>query len=139
VWAIHPANDTIEQLIFRMKEFAADMLEPLNIGFQFTIENDLNSLRLSVNQRRDLYLIFKEALNNTAKYSNCKKVNIELVQQERKLVLRISDDGNGFEETTVVHGNGLNNMQQRAKSIGGRLEVNSLPGEGTAITLILKT
>ena len=139
VWAIHPANDTLEQLIVRMKEFAADILEPLNIEYQFTIEQDLNSFKLSVSQRRDLYLIFKEAVNNAAKYSSCKNIKIELVQQEGKLILRISDDGTGFEETTVVHGNGLNNMQQRAKSIGGNLSVNSNPSNGTTVSLTIKT
>ncbi|HKZ65928.1 MAG TPA: sensor histidine kinase, partial [Chitinophagaceae bacterium] len=138
VWAIHPANDTLEQLIFRMKEFAADILEPLNIRYEFNIENDLNFIKLSVNQRRDLYLILKEAVNNAAKYSNCKNIKIELVQQEGKLILRISDDGTGFEEATVVHGNGLNNMRQRAKSIGGNLSVNSNPSNGTTVSLTIK-
>lgn len=138
VWAIHPANDTLEQLIVRMKEFAADILEPLNIRYEFNIENDLNSIKLTVNQRRDLYLILKEAVNNAAKYSGCKNIRIELVQREGKLMLTISDDGDGFEKAIVNDGHGLNNMQERAKGMGGRLEVNSAPGEGTAIMLILK-
>src|SRR5688500_16051333 len=91
VWAIHPANDTLEQLVFRMKEFAADILEPLDISYDFTIEKDLASVKLTVNQRRDLYLVFKEAINNAAKYSHCEKISIELVRKDDKLMLRISD------------------------------------------------
>jgi two-component system, NarL family, sensor histidine kinase UhpB len=138
VWAIHPANDTLEQLIVRMKEFAADILEPLGINYSFIIQEDLTSAKLTVNQRRDLYLVFKEAINNAAKYSNCKHIKIELAQRDGKLILQISDDGKGFEEATVVHGNGLNNMQQRAKSIGGSLSIDSKPSQGTTVSLTMK-
>jgi signal transduction histidine kinase len=138
VWAIHPANDTLEQLIYRMKEFASDILEPLDIHYEFTIENDLSSIKLSVNQRRDLYLVFKEAVNNAAKYSCCKNIEIELIKQEDKLLLRITDDGEGFETATVVHGNGLNNMQQRAKVMGGKLWIDSATGKGTTVSLLTK-
>ena len=140
VWAIHPANDTLEQLIYRMKEFAADILEPLNIHYAFTIEDDLSSIKLSVNQRRDLYLVFKEAVNNAAKYSHCKNIEIELIKKEDKLLLRISDDGEGFETSSFAHdSHGLNNMQQRAKTMGGKLLIESGVGKGTTVSLFTKT
>lgn len=138
VWAIHPANDTLEQLIYRMKEFAPDILDPLDIHYKFTIEDDLTSVKLSVNQRRDIYLVFKEAVNNAAKYSHCKNIEIELSKKDDKLILRISDDGDGFETATVVHGNGLNNMQQRARVMGGKLSIDSVTDEGTTVSLITK-
>jgi signal transduction histidine kinase len=138
VWAIHPANDTLEQLIFRMKEFAADILEPLDITYDFTIENDLASIKLTVNQRRDLYLVFKEAVNNAAKYSRCKSICIELVKKEDNLMLRISDDGDGFEMATIGGGNGLNNMQQRARLMGGKITIDSVSGKGTTVCLMVK-
>ena len=138
VWAIHPANDTLEQLVVRMKEFAADILEPLEINYDFIIEENLASIKLTVKQRRDVYLVFKEAVNNAAKYSHCKNIKIELVQNEGKLMLQICDDGNGFEKSTVTHGNGLNNMEQRARSIGGKFSVISYPEKGTTVRLIMK-
>ena len=140
VWAIHPANDTLEQLIYRMKEFGSDILEPLNIHYAFTIEDDLSSIKLSVNQRRDLYLVFKEAVNNAAKYSHCKNIEIEMIKKEDKLLLRISDDGDGFETSPFAHdGHGLNNMQQRAKTMGGKLSIDSGAGKGTTVSLFTKT
>ncbi|HEV3327197.1 MAG TPA: triple tyrosine motif-containing protein, partial [Puia sp.] len=69
VWAINSTNDTMDKLILRMKEFATDMLDPLNIGYEIKLEGDFRSVRLDLNIRKDFYLVFKEAVNNAAKYS----------------------------------------------------------------------
>ena len=67
-----------------------------------------------------------------------KKIEIKLVKKEDKLILRITDDGDGFETATVAHGNGLNNMEQRAKVMGGKLSIDSVAGKGTTVSLITK-
>jgi signal transduction histidine kinase len=139
VWAIHPENDSLEQLVIRMKEFAADILEPLDIRYDFNVEGDIGRLRLNINQRRDLYLIFKEALNNAAKYSTCKNVRIKLRQQAGILSMEIADDGKGFDEQSIQPGNGLRNMRQRAKQMGGTLEVISGKETGTNVALTVKS
>ncbi len=135
VWAIHPENDSMEQLLIRMKEFAADILEPLDIRYEFKVQGDLAKQRLGINQRRDLYLVFKEAINNAAKYSNCKNVLIELMQDGSHFHLVITDDGNGFVVQENSTGNGLRNMRQRAIQMGGTLEIESETGKGTRIQL----
>ena len=66
VWTINPQNDTMEQLLYRMKEFAAEILEPLNINFSFDEQGVLSTLTLDIRKRKDLYLVFKEAINNAA-------------------------------------------------------------------------
>jgi len=135
VWAINPQNDTMEQLMARMKEFAAELLEPLNICYQFEEEGDLASLRMDVRRRRDLYLLFKEAVNNAAKYSQCTKLTIRLSQERCGLQMEISDDGRGFAEAEVSRGNGLNNMRQRAAAMAGNIWIDSGIGKGTRIVL----
>jgi len=137
VWAIHPGNDSLEQLLVRMKEFAADMLEPKDINYQFTIEGDISRQRLNINQRRDIYLIFKEAVNNAAKYSECQRIQILLKQDAGIFQLRISDDGTGFAIDNAGSGNGIRNMRQRARQIGGELTIDSNVEEGTTIDLLV--
>lgn len=69
VWAINPVNDSFEKVILRMKEFAAEILEPARINYYFTETGELEKTQLNPEQRKDIYLIFKEALNNVVKYS----------------------------------------------------------------------
>jgi signal transduction histidine kinase len=86
----------------------------------------------------DYYLIFKEAVNNSAKYSEANLVTIEIKVENGKKSLMIRDNGKGFDlSKTESFGNGLTNMQKRAKKIGGRLSIQSQVDIGTSITLFL--
>lgn len=137
VWTINPLNDTMEQLLYRMKEFAAEMLEPLSINFSFEEQGDLSTMKLDIRKRKDLYLVFKEAINNAAKYSECRNLLIRLHRVGEYLKLEITDDGKGFAAETIRNGNGLNNMRERAASMVASLRINSSVGEGTRIGLDL--
>jgi signal transduction histidine kinase len=133
VWSISPENDTLEKMLIKMKEFAAEILEPKNICYSFEEEQDLSKIKLSVETRKNLYLIFKESVNNAAKYSGGSSVVISLRLHNNLLHLSIRDNGKGFEATTVRYGNGLLNMSERARSVKGRLVRQSAPGKGTEI------
>ncbi len=135
VWAINPGNDTLDKVILRMKDFAADILEPLNIRYTFKLEGDFSQIELDLNQRRDFYLIFKEGINNAAKYSGCQRIDIRLVNNHSTVEMQIIDDGCGFDPMTVQEGNGLNNMRERARQMGGSLQLDSRRGQGACITL----
>ena len=137
VWTINPQNDTMEQLLYRMKEFAAEMLEPLNIDYRFEEAGELAAIKLDIRKRKDLYLVFKEAINNAAKYSQCSHLYIRLRQDEESLRLEITDDGKGFAAETTRSGNGLNNMHERASSMLAKLSIESAVGQGTRIGLDL--
>jgi two-component system sensor histidine kinase UhpB len=139
VWTINPANDTLEKIIFKMREFAADILDPLNIESVFGQDGDLHNVRLGLQTRKDLYLVFKEALNNAAKYSRCGKVEIRVVADGRDIELRVRDDGAGFNRNEVKCGNGLKNMEERARQINGELTISSAPGSGTTVTLRIRS
>jgi signal transduction histidine kinase len=87
-------------------------------------------------KRKNFYLIFKEAINNTYKYSNAKTVNVSIAQQAQNIVMIITDDGAGFEvANNTSGGNGLKNMQTRAKEISGQLGITSWLMKGTRIEL----
>ena len=138
VWNINPRYDDLQNLFIRMKRYAADMLDGKNINGQFTFPTDEVNLKLSMTERRDLYLVFKEAVNNMVKYSEAKNAIIRVTAEDQKIKLFVQDDGKGFDRSTTRMGNGLHNMEQRAKASAAQVSVTSKPGEGTTVTLELK-
>jgi signal transduction histidine kinase len=135
VWAINPHNDTAEKMIYKMREFAAEILDPLNIRYHFVEEGAISSLKLDPQKRKDLFLIFKEAINNAAKYSYCQSIQITLSANGQTLLLQVADDGKGFDPLTVKKGNGLRNLDERSQSAGGSLTYTSRSGKGTLVHL----
>ncbi|MBL7871738.1 MAG: tetratricopeptide repeat protein, partial [Cyclobacteriaceae bacterium] len=135
VWSINPKNDTLEQVVLKMKEFAFEILEPKEITHSFQVDSNLSQLKLDVEKRKNLFLIFKEAINNAAKYSEGSNVSILLSTKQNKIQLSINDNGKGFNKESVKQGNGLINMKERASSVGGNFSHRSTPGNGTEIHL----
>jgi signal transduction histidine kinase len=121
-----------------MKRYAADMLDGKNINGQFDFPVNEPGFTLSMTQRRDLYLIFKEAVNNLAKYSQAKHAVIRITTEAHKIELLVKDDGKGFDLSNTKTGNGLQNMQQRAKASGAEVTITSKPGEGTTVKLEMR-
>lgn len=136
VWSINPNNDSLEKLIFRMKDFAAEILEPLGIQYAFRQGDNLSELILNPVFRKNIYLIFKEAVNNCAKYSKATEVSISLEVKNSLLFIEIADNGKGFDyQREMIKSNGLQNMENRAKQIGGKFELKTEPERGTLIKL----
>jgi signal transduction histidine kinase len=135
VWAINPSNDTMDKILIRMKELAGELLEPAKVNYFFQEEGDLEHLKLNVGQRKDLYLIFKEALNNAVKYSEASEVHISLKSRGGHLQLRITDNGKGFELQRSRSGNGLKNMLSRAEDMKAVMCIDSIPSTGTTVSV----
>jgi signal transduction histidine kinase len=138
VWAINTRNDRFDHVVDRIRAFAIELLEPLGVTIHVDIGQEVVHLNLDMEQRKNLYLIFKEALNNIAKYSECKHVWIELEMSGRQCTLTVRDDGRGFDlaaARTAMAGNGLGNMQGRADELNGQLQIESTPGKGTIVCL----
>jgi signal transduction histidine kinase len=134
VWSVNPRNDSINQVIIRMREFATEILDLKKIDYIFN-EKIAEGLTLTVDQRKNLFLIFKEVINNAAKYSHASLIDISLRQQGHILVLKITDDGRGFNEHETKAGNGLRNLRERAKEINGVFTLTSIAGKGTEVEL----
>jgi two-component system, NarL family, sensor histidine kinase UhpB len=137
VWSINPINDSMEKVAVKMKVFASEILESKNIGFRFSGEESLSGLLLDAEKRKNLFLIFKEAINNIAKYSGATEVGIALKKTEKKLVMTIADNGHGFNSQNVREGNGLKNMDARAKAMQADFKLSSIERLGTRIELEL--
>lgn len=135
VWSINPKNDSLEQVMVKMKEFAAEILEPKDMVYTFEVAPEILDIKLDVEKRKNIFLVFKEAINNAAKYSHGKNVQVTLARAGASFVLKINDDGKGFSINTTHTGNGLKNMEARAHAVGGILEKETTPGSGTCITL----
>lgn len=137
VWSVNPKNDNMEKVLQRMKEFAVEILEAKDITLHFDTRQGLGKLELPMEQRKDFYLLFKEAINNAAKYSQASDVWVTLNEEGGHLALHIRDNGCGFDIQQIKRGNGLWNMQQRAERMGARFDLQSGVGEGTSIKITL--
>ncbi|MBA3647756.1 MAG: hypothetical protein H0W62_04270 [Chitinophagales bacterium] len=135
VWAINPKNDRFENILQRMRTFASGILEAKNIDLKFDASPSLPGLKLSMEKRKNLYLVFKEAVNNIAKYSSSKTCTIKLWLEGKILNIKIEDDGIGFDLNDYAAGNGLVSMKRRSEEMKGDLNIQSIKGKGTTIHL----
>jgi signal transduction histidine kinase len=134
VWSIQPRNDRFDQMVQRMRRYAIDMLQPNNIKVSFVWDEQLNSIKLPQEKRKELFLIFKEAIHNVTKYAQCETVNILFKRKRNKIFMEINDDGIGFKKEEVISGNGLYTMQERARTLKGELKISSQPEAGTTVS-----
>jgi signal transduction histidine kinase len=135
VWAVNPSKDHLRDLTKKMRRFASDVFSARNIAFRFHAPGDERDMKLGADTRREVFLIFKEAVNNIARHSHCTEVDIELQTRGGWLVLRLSDNGRGFDAEEASVGSGLESMRKRAVRLGGKLDIVSSDGEGTTVTL----
>lgn len=135
VWAINPENDSTEKLVERMRAFGVEILAAKDIPFQFTVHDLKNSDGLSMEQRRSLYLVYKEAVNNIAKHSEAKNAACTVKKEEGVLKVLIKDDGKGFDPDATFEGNGLRNFATRGREENMHVSVTSKPGEGTTVAV----
>jgi signal transduction histidine kinase len=135
VWSINPNIHTLGDAFPRMVHYASELLEAKNIELGVDMAPGLEELKLSMQERRDLYLIFKEAVNNLAKYSKASKAMIRFQLQKNRLEMMVSDNGIGFDNAIAHSGDGLKNMRERAQSNHWKLRIESGIHNGTTITL----
>lgn len=134
VWMIKPVDTEAGSLKQRMERFAYEISSSKSITTNIEL-NELEKAHLSIEQRKNIYLIFKEALNNAVKYSGTDKISIVGSVNNHELTLLIKDFGKGLGAEVLGGGNGLENMKQRANEIEGTLQIDSDAGAGTTITL----
>ena len=135
VWAINPQKDHLSDLLGRMRRFAADMLTARNIEFQFQAPSAEEDVQLGANIRREVFLIFKESINNLVKHSACNRAEISFAIDQNHLTLTITDNGKGFETTADSDGHGLMSMRDRAAALAAVFAMTSNKGQGTTISL----
>lgn len=134
VWMIKPNENEGEDLKSRMERFIHEICNSQNIACSFSADG-LMEVKLDMKQKKNVYLIFKEAVNNALKYSETKKLEVHITRMDKQLEMEIKDFGKGFNERTIQKGNGLDNMKNRSKELNGKIEFNSKPEMGTTVQL----
>jgi len=135
VWAVNPNRDHLSDLTQRMRRFASEVFSARGIRFHFDEPDSARDTRIAAEVRREVFLIFKEGANNIARHSCCTEVEITLQIDRRMIVLKLSDNGNGFDASRTGGGEGMFTMRKRAEKLGGKLTVISTPGIGTTLIL----
>jgi two-component sensor histidine kinase len=137
VWSVNPINDSNEELLNRMKSFAAIMLTHKNIEYFFESKELTENVKLNMLQRKNIFLIFKESIYNAIKYANCSSIQITFSKEHNKLKLEIKDNGKGFDVNinNAFNGNGLKNIKSRAAEINAMVNILSKENDGARILL----
>jgi signal transduction histidine kinase len=135
VWAINPDHDRLSNLVYRMRRFATDVLGGQGIELRFRSSVVEHDLKIGVDVRRQVYLIFKEGVHNIARHSGAGRVQVDLDRVEDGLTLRLADNGVGFDPNAEYQGRGLANMRKRAAALRGRVELVSAPGKGALLRM----
>ena len=139
VWAINPRNDNMETILQRMESFARPLLASQEVKFHFSYVPGIQHQHLEMAKRKNFYLIFKEAINNALKYSGCKNLWVDISLHHHQLELLVKDDGKGFDVKKIrsmntLSGNGVRNMEMRAKEMKGNWSIVS-SDSGTIVKL----
>jgi len=120
----------MEKILQRMESFARPLLKTKNISFNFNYDPTVLHLNLPMEKRKNFYLIFKEAINNVLKYSNCRNLDMSIHLLHQQIELIVKDDGQGFDKEQLktlsarsMSGNGLNNMRRRAEEMKGSCDI----------------
>jgi signal transduction histidine kinase len=135
IWVLDDQKDTIEHLLARVSAFASPLCEANGIVFKQQLTDDSRGHKLGQEERRNLYMILKESINNAIKYAAGSQIGIDVVLKKGKPGITITDDGKGFDIGKVNEGNGLKNMARRVREIKYHIAINSTPGKGTTIHL----
>jgi ligand-binding sensor domain-containing protein/signal transduction histidine kinase len=138
VWAVHPGNDTLYNLVLYLWQFAEEFFSTTQMRCRVEAPANVPDHPLSSDLRHNIFLLAKEAFNNTVKHSHATEVRLRFTVGPRGFVMSIEDNGRGFDVTAVNgSGNGLRNMNQRARDIGGTIELTSTTGRGSCISFVL--
>ena len=138
LWSLHPDSDNLYEILKRLSDFGTELFEDTETEFaaRGLDEETLTPYRLPMDYSRNLMMIFKEALHNTLKHAHARQVNMTIELTGEQIAITLEDNGQGFDQAALPRkGQGLGNMQIRARRIHAHLEVQSAPLEGTKVAL----
>lgn len=135
VWAINPNNDTLDKLFGRMQNFSTEVLSAKDMALSFENQCINTKTQLSMEQRRNIYLVFKEIINNILKHSEASKVMVNIKNEKNAIIIQVKDNGVGFDTEAVYEGNGLESFKNRSDSDDLTVWLRSEIGKGTEVVL----
>lgn len=135
IWAIQAKNDDFQKFIDRMRGFSTEILAAKGIALSFDNQIQSHKSLLTMETRKNAYLIYKEAINNIVKHAQASKVDVTIEVQKGYVSISVIDNGIGFDTQQTTEGNGLYNFVERAAHHEMHLAVESTIGQGTKILL----
>lgn len=135
IWSIKPENDSLEHVIEKMNHFAAELHSKYDVEIHFKLGENVQEIKLRMDQRHELYALFKEAITNAAKHSQTRYIDVGIDCHKSRLRLRVQDEGKGFDMEAVSFGRGLNDMQKKASSLQAKLRIQSEINTGTIVQI----
>ena len=135
IWSVNVHDDSFDEVILRMRRYAGELFDADKTNYIIQLDEKLSSIKLSMEQRRDLYLLFKESVNNIHKHATASNVSISITGEDHRILMKVEDDGKGFcmKETPR---NGLKNMHSRVQKWKGEMRVETVQDEGTQLFFI---
>ena len=137
VWSANPDNDSLEQLVDRLRLFCSNVFEDLGITYELKLIIKNSQQKLPMQWRKDIYLIGKEIISNCAKYSKATKFLLTIHATKNTLTIAANDNGIGFNEATINKGNGLKNIRNRVQQLKGAVILHNTIGTQWTINLPL--
>lgn len=137
VWSVNPANDSLDHLAGYLGELFQELFRASAIAGRMDIAAEIPRLPLTAEERSDLFLTGKEAMNNILKHSGATAAWLRIRMEGATLHVTITDNGRGYDPTAADHGNGLANMRHRIARVRGQLQVRTAPGQGTEISIVV--
>jgi len=137
VWTVNPRNDTLQDMIDYIGQFAVEFLRPVGIRCRVDLPPHPPDCIVSAQVRHNLFLAVKEALNNVVRHAHAGEVWLRIVLKKRVIEVVIEDNGHGIANGTPRAGSdGLRNMHQRMEEVGGQFQMESMKDSGTRISFI---
>ncbi len=135
VWAVRPGSDTLQSLADYITHFANELFDGDATRCRLDLPHDLPALALPPDLRHNIFLIVKEALTNALKHADACEVQVQVKISGHTLEILVQDDGRGFDPASLAEDrrNGVGNMRRRAGAIGGKLDWQSAPKQGTTV------
>ena len=130
IWTVNPENDNWDLLLAKFRRYASDLFDSKEIRYEIDFPERVSFIPLNMEQRQNLWLIFKEIINNIVKHAQCNQVEIS-IQPADDVRLKVIDDGVGFDPKKTTKGMGIKNIRTRAKKLNAQLNLQTTPGKGT--------
>ncbi len=135
IWSVNSRNDSLQETMARMRRHAAELFDNSDTNCYLQLDENTGNKKLSMEQRRDVYLIYKEALNNIHKHAAARNIWIDVRQNQNHLFMQVKDDGKGFNTKLITHRNGLKNLRSRVEKWIGKIQIHSEENKGTTIEI----
>ncbi|RYD99979.1 MAG: two-component sensor histidine kinase [Sphingobacteriales bacterium] len=138
LWSLNTENDTLANLFLYTVNYIESFFKKSTLTTHFSKILDHPETRISATSRRNIFLCIKECINNVYKHSGAKNIDMSFVMKENLLIIKLADDGIGFDQESVTSGNGLRTMQFRMQEVNGKYKIDKLSkGISTTFTIPL--